>query len=173
MGVAASGFSIDTTFARDKAADNFRCDMDKLPVLEVVQPATDASGSAVSDTDSTEAPATSVSVRAIGQSHAIARYLARQHGLMGCNELEAAHVDAVYECVRDIKGKWLCLKQIEDRRARIVAKNRWFATELPEMCTQLEQSLPPAQSTTHDIAPASRCVGSRPSLADIAVYHLL
>ena len=110
MGVAASGFSIDTTFARDKAAGNFRCNMDKLPVLEDVEPATDASGSTVSDTDSSEAPATSDSVRAIGQSHAIARYIARLHGLMGCNELEAAHVDAVYECVRDIKGKWLCLK---------------------------------------------------------------
>ena len=42
-----------------------------------------------------------------------------------------------------------------------------------EMCTQLEQSLPPGQSTTHDIAPAWWCVGFRPLLADIAVYHLL
>lgn len=39
----------------------------------------------------------------IGESHAIARFVARKFGLMGDDEIEEAQADAIVEHVRDIK----------------------------------------------------------------------
>ena len=52
-------------------------------------------------------------IHELGQSHAIARYLAHHHDLMGANPVEAALVDNLYECVRDVDA-WFKIKATKD-----------------------------------------------------------
>ena len=85
---------------------------------------------------------------------------------MGSSELEGARVDAIVECVRDIKTEWQKVKRTEDAAARTEAKKEWFASTFPAFCSRLERCLPGGDAT-------SWCVGSEPSLADVCVYHLL
>ena len=40
----------------------------------------------------------------LAQSHTIARYLARQHGLAGKNEWEQAQADMYIDCIYDLHG---------------------------------------------------------------------
>ena len=94
---------------------------------------------------------------------------------MGATPLEAATVDLLYECVRDIKTRWFRVKTAkgpsgEDASAaRRDAKRRWWASQMPEACEQLERAV-------HAASPGSATpwlVGDALSLADVAVYHLL
>ena len=107
----------------------------------------------------------------LGQSHAIARFLARSHELMGSTPEEAAAVDLLYECVRDIKTRWFRVKATKDApdndgeagAARRDAKRRWWTSQMPEACEQLEGALLAA-------SPASESpwlVGDALSLAEI------
>lgn len=58
----------------------------------------------------------------IGSSKTIERYLARRLGLMGSNELEAAHIDAVTEHIRDIKDKYQKAKADPADKAKYFAE---------------------------------------------------
>ena len=47
----------------------------------------------------------------LGQSHTVARYLARQHGLAGKNDWEAAQADMYVDCIYDLhRGYFNILK---------------------------------------------------------------
>ncbi len=49
-----------------------------------------------------QVPVLEVDGHVLAQSHAIARYLARQHGLAGKDEWEQAQVDMYADCVGDL-----------------------------------------------------------------------
>jgi len=98
-------------------------------------------------------------VAACGQSKAIERYLAREFGLMGEGELEAAQVDCVGEHVRDIKDKYAKAKAAGDA-------DKWLAEELSVQLGKLE-------SVVAITSKAPGCaVGSKLSLAGLQIYML-
>lgn len=54
-----------------------------------------------------QVPVLEVDGKQLAQSYAIARYLARQHGLAGQDDWEQAQVDMYADCVKDFMlGKW-------------------------------------------------------------------
>lgn len=155
MTIAGNGFAVGPDFVRDAATAAFDVNMGKLPILQVVN----------KSKDPTRAVAT------LGQSHTIARFIAQQHGLLGDDPIERAHIDTVYECCRDIQSAWY--------RAKKVDKEKWFAQDLPAHCLRLERALAANQVTTTTTTTANNattpwCVGTaHVTLADIAVYHTL
>ena len=154
LGAAAAGFAPAERFRAERDAGAFAANMGALPVL-VVRGEGDGDGDGESFT--------------LGQSHAIARFLARRHGLMGATPREAAAVDCLYECVRDVKAEWFRVKAEADDAARRDARRRWWASGLRDACARLEAAARAA-------APAAAgpwLVGARATLADVAVYHLL
>lgn len=178
LGLAASGFALPPEYLRDRAAGRFVANMDNLPILIVRE-----EGAAAAFT--------------IGQSHAIARYLASRHGLMGSTPREAAAIDCLYESARDIKSAWLKVKGTADvpgeaspGQARRDAKAIWWSSEFAELCAKLEAAAramesnddeegagragaPSAACSSSSSSPTPWLVGSRVSLADVAIYHLL
>ena len=164
LGLAANGFALPPEYLRDQAAGKFVVNMDNLPVLIVRE-----EGGAEAFT--------------IGQSHAIARYVASRHGLMGSTPREAAAIDCLYEHARDIKSKWLKVKGTADvpgettpGQARRDAKATWWSSEFAEQCAKLEAAARAMENNTCSAAPPSASpwlVGSRVSLADVALYRLL
>lgn len=132
-----------TTFARpefdkDSAAGVFDVNMCRLPILEV---------------DGWE----------IGQSRAIERFLARRHGLMGSNDLEAAYIDCLSEHVRDIKQKYADARAGKKDEALAEAKANFLSNELPKWLEKLEKCL----------KGDGFAVGDKISLADINIHSLI
>jgi hypothetical protein len=90
----------------------------------------------------------------IGQSSTIARYVANKYGFAGSNDIEAgctscmlfdilviynmnvysALSDMYYEHVRDIKDAYQKVRGITDEAAKTAAMEKWFSTDLPEVC---------------------------------------
>ena len=48
------------------------------------------------------------------QSKAIERFLARRFNMMGENELDAARIDSICECVRDFKDMYQKVRALSD-----------------------------------------------------------
>lgn len=139
LGAARSGFALHEQYIRARDAGAFAANMDSLPVLLVRE---DGGANWM-----------------LGQSHAIARFVARRHGLLGSTPREEAAVDCLVECVRDIRASWYKVKATpaevaqrpwwdvlgakgEERSgaARHAAKQSWWASGLPEACTKLERA---------------------------------
>lgn len=121
-------------FEADQAAGKLDASMGKVPFLKV--------GDTV-----------------ITQSMSICRYIAGQSGLMGANNVEAGQIDALCECVRDVKDAWGKV-----RMGTPEEKEKFFNEQLPEMCGKLEKMI---QGT------GGCAVGSKLSLADVVIYHML
>lgn len=51
-----------------------------------------------------QVPVLEVDGKHLAQSHTIARYLARQHGLAGKTEWEKAQADMYIDCIYDLHG---------------------------------------------------------------------
>lgn len=146
----AAGFGGDKQFQHDKKSGAFRCNMDKLPVLQVLTPDGQAA------------------VVTLGQSHATNRFLAERHGLWGDDLVQRAQMDAVYESVRDVRSDFLRTKRRPNQRTT------WVKETLPLHCQRLEASLPNA-TTNNDNNNKSAWIfgGPEPSLADVAIFSLL
>jgi glutathione S-transferase len=151
---STKGFGVDSTFLRDQELGIFQSNMGKLPILQVIQ---DDGTIAVS----------------LGQSYTILRFLATHHGAMGRHSLDAAYIDMIVECVRDIRTVWFKAKKEYE------AKKDFLQKDLPEWCRKLEAALP-APLSSSSAAPSSSSsssspwlVGDKPSIADISVYALL
>jgi len=115
------------------------------------------------------APILEIDGAQIGQSHAIARFLARKYSMMGDDEIEAAQIDSIYEHVRDIKDAWIKVRVNPslDEEAKKAATESHLSTDLPEWCKKLEASMAQFKG-------ASGCaVGQKMSLADVAIYAWL
>jgi glutathione S-transferase len=95
----------------------------------------------------------------LAQSPAITRYVAREHGYFGKNNLESALIDSAYECVRDATSKFRAATTDDD-------KTKFLSEYLPGHFDHLNRFIE-QHSTSAD---KSTCVGSSVSLADVIVY---
>lgn len=178
LGLSQKGFALDSQYQTHKQMGAFACNMDQLPILQVVHTEENCSNNhklniSAATTQSQLKHKQILKVENIGQSHAIARFLANQHGFMGNTPMEQAQIDNIYENVRDIKSKWFRNVKSSHRTSNEnqTAKDTWFQETLPELCLQLESSLPNKISPVTSKNPW--LVGSCISLADVSVYHLL
>ena len=144
---SASGFGVTADFVEHQQAGHFAVNMGQLPVLQILTP------------DGKAAVAT------LGQSHAMNRFLAKEHGLLGATSLEGARIDAFYEAVRDVRSSYLQSKKNG-------TKQKWLNEELPPLCEKLEGSLLPVPKPK-DISTHPWLIGTTTSLADISLYSLL
>ena len=143
-------------YLQDQKAGAFVVNMSKLPILQVLTP------------DGKAALAT------LGQSHAINRFLADRHGLMGKDEedyldqkiIQRAQIDAIYESVRDIRADFLRVKRTNPRE-----RSKWMEYSLPDHCSKLEASFPPLRKGSENSS--NPWIMGFCSLADIAVFSLL
>lgn len=162
LNLSKKGFAIDSQYQKHRKEGAFACNLNKLPVLQVVQ---------YSDNKNQENTTKKITnVETIGQSHAIARFISIQHGFMGKNPTEQAYIDNLYENIRDIKSQWF--RNVKQTKTNSHEKKEQFLREqLPKLCLQLEQSLPP--SSLSDETKKPWLVGATPSLADVSLYHML
>jgi prostaglandin-H2 D-isomerase / glutathione transferase len=125
-------------FDNDKKAGMFNKSMGRLPILRITE-----------NFVTTEIP----------QSKAIERFISKRYGLMGSSLLEEAKIDAVCECIRDIKDRYQKVRSGTDEE-----KTTYFSqtiyTEFEDLAKVLDSS--------------SRCaVGNKLSLADVSIYCLV
>lgn len=108
----------------------------------------------------------------LGQSKAMERYLSRQCGLMGQDELSAALIDCVAEHVRDIKDKWGKVRSIGgmgSSKEKDEATKLFFTPDSGEyhlFLDKLEKSLPVGRGSGF-------AVGNSMSYADLCIWQLL
>jgi len=97
----------------------------------------------------------------IAQSAAIERYLAKQFGFFGKNDIEAARIDSIGEQLSDIAKAFFTYRDApEDKKAAL--KVTFYKEQLPEFFRLFERWLK-SEGTGH-------FVGDKLSLADIAAY---
>jgi len=164
LNLSKQGFSIDAQYQKHKEEGAFVCNMNKLPILQVIQ---------YEDDDTPENKANITNLKVIGQSHSIARFISTQHGFMGKDPMQEAYIDNIYENLRDMKSQWFRkVKQIKTNRHE--NKLKFLKQELPALCLQLEKSLPsPSKACFEDGAKPPWLIGSTISLADVSLYHML
>lgn len=173
MGLASLGFSPGNDYRRDSVMGAFEVNMGSLPILQIMGP--DEHGRPqVLDT--------------LGQSHSIAKFVAMTHGLGGLEPLEQAKVDAVYEHCRDIKAAWFRARREKERKAARFSiavkqhdtdnankKDDDTPQSLRGYCQRLEKAI--AATAPRSFISSSDspwCLGGpNPTLADLAIYHLL
>jgi glutathione S-transferase len=125
-------------FDQDKKAGVFDKSMGKLPILRVSEEYT---------------------VTEIPQSKAIERYISKRYGLMGSNLLEEAKIDAVCECIRDIKDRYQKVRSGTDEE-----KANYFSNVLPVEFADLAKVLD---------TDTKYAIGNKLSLADVSIYCLV
>lgn len=115
----------------------------------------------------------------IGQSPAIARYLAKKLGFFGKTEMDAARIDAICEHVRDIQAAW---RKVMPYGAALSAEEKaaaldtWFDTPpTPELEGRAERQLEWYVAQLDRLVAQSGpfSVGKSYSVADVYVYNLL
>lgn len=100
-----------------------------------------------------------------GQSKAIERYLAKQFGQLGANDVEAAQIDQLTESIRDFKDAYNKAKNTTGDEEKKAALEKWWKEGLPGLLALAEKSLPASAG--------SWLVGSKVSYADISFYRFL
>lgn len=98
----------------------------------------------------------------IPQSKTIERYLAKRFNMMGNNLIEEAKIDAICECVRDIKDLYQKVRRISDEHEKKIKMGEWFSLVLPERLGLLEKTVNSNYS-----------VGNSLSLSDVVIYSLI
>ena len=175
MQLAEQGFAYGPDYHRDAAAGAFACNLNHLPVLQVVNPTKDPNAA----------------VATLGQSHAIARFVAQQHptllsGGSNGNGLMPAKVDSICESCRDIKSAWYQTKRTPggkqmwfepDKRSTSPTPNQGTLNppkSLYDHCRLLEAALGAYRTTKATSDDSPWCLGTaEPTLADLSIYHML
>jgi prostaglandin-H2 D-isomerase / glutathione transferase len=98
----------------------------------------------------------------IPQSKTIERFLARRFNMMGTTEIESAQIDAICECVRDIKDMYQKVRGLPDEEKES-GMNKWFTETLVERLTLLENQL-----GTNGFS-----VGDCTSLSDVSLFSFI
>lgn len=191
MALASTGFSYDPAFRHDADRGIFDVNMGSLPILQIIQ--TNDEKDELQDDNHTHTKSKLVPVVAtLGQSHSIAKFVAAQHGMYGKDALEQAKIDALYESCRDIQTQWYRTKRKKGGKSLWFTKSSNLPAEhhhadaeasrdksmapktLGEYCRRLEKAISASVSRQERTSESPWCMGgSNPSLADVAVYHLL
>mmetsp|Transcript_14997 Transcript_14997/g.34711 ORF Transcript_14997/g.34711 Transcript_14997/m.34711 type:complete len:292 (-) Transcript_14997:227-1102(-) len=116
-------------------------------------------------------PIMDVGTAKFGQSHAINRYIATHHGFMGKTAEDAAIIDCLYECLRDMKDAFAKIRgpgaagTAEEKKAK--TEEYWNDTEkgLPDWLKRFEETL-----ASYTPEASSYAFGSSLSLIDFAIY---
>ena len=95
----------------------------------------------------------------LAQSRAVERYVAKQTGLMGKSDEEAALIDSIGELVNDLKTKYNAAK------ADHVQLTKFVNEVLPLQLSFVEKFI--------DVYGSGYAIGNSVSLADIQLYNLL
>jgi glutathione S-transferase len=95
----------------------------------------------------------------LAQSRAVERYVAKQTGLMGKSDEEAALIDSIGELVSDLKTKYNAAK------ADHVQLTKFVNEVLPLQLSFVEKFI--------DVYGSGYAIGSSVSLADIQLYFVL
>ena len=128
-------------FDKDKAEGKLEKSMGKVPFLVVK--------------DSDDGVETTLC-----QSKAIERYLGRRFGFMGSNDLEAAQIDSLCECIRDFKDAYQPVRKMENKEE---AMQKWFGETLVGKLSDFEKL----------IGDSGYAIGSSLTLADFVIYSFL
>jgi glutathione S-transferase len=102
----------------------------------------------------------------LAQSAAIANHLARRHGLLGGNPLEAARCDELLGAVDDVRGEVRKLAMVPAEQ-RAAVRTQLQETILPRWLGMLERHLKPSLDAT------GFAVGGTLTVADLALWYLL
>ena len=103
--------------------------------------------------------------RTIAQSFTIARYLARQHGLAGNNDLAAAEADMVIDSLVELLGPMADMVREKDEQ-KVAEKRKVFTEEtLPSWLAAMEKVLMERGG--------KHFAGGELSWADLAVFNLI
>jgi glutathione S-transferase len=111
-------------------------------------------------------PVLEVDGKPIGQSMTIARYVAREAGLVGKNSFEQAQVDSVVDQVTDLREKGVPLNFKPDAE-KAAAFKEFAETTLPAILPSLEKF-----AAANKEKPGL-FVGSKMTLADIHFYAII
>jgi glutathione S-transferase len=112
-------------------------------------------------------PVLEVDGKQVGQSMAIARFVAKEGGLYGKNSVEAAVIDSVVDVVTDIREKAIPLAFMPDGPAKDAALKEFVEKTLPSILPNL-QNLAAANP-----ARSGFFVGDKISLADLHFYAII
>jgi len=138
-------------FEQDKADGKLLGSLNKLPSLTV--------DGFVCGSDNEQPEDTSL---VIPQSKAIERFLARRFNLMGENNVQAAFIDSICECVRDFKDMYQKVRSLPEEEKEEGMKE-WFTVTLVEKLGLLENLL----------GEGGFSVGGKLSLADVVVFAFI
>lgn len=113
-------------------------------------------------------PYLEVDGKKIAQSNAIQRYLAKQFGMLGENDVEGAVIDGLCEHVIDFKNAYQRVRGFgpigENDTEKKAALEKWFSEDLPKNMGLFEKSLPPCGEGPF-------LLGKQVSLADVCLYQ--
>jgi len=112
-------------------------------------------------------PTLSVNGKVFAQSAAIQRYIAREYGLFGSNELEGLQIDGIYEGLQDARKPFMEARSTKDEAEKKVKIAAFFKDTWPTWGARLSNVL-----AANDEG-KSWFVGTKISLADIAVFNVL
>lgn len=180
---SGKGFGVDSTYLKHREEGRFRANLDRFPILQIVERRNILSSSNQEGADNQNqnektqksTKIEEVIIGEIGQTHSILRFLAGQveRDSTGDNPLQKAHVDSFVEALRDVKAAWFKAKKKEKSQdyQSIRPKEIFLESELSEWCHKLEASLPPPNSSLQNHSPW--LFGhDEPSLADVCLYAI-
>merc|ERR550532_276457 len=110
-------------------------------------------------------PLLEVEGEVLAQSVAIARYLARQHGLAGNTEIAAAQADMVIDSLADLMGPVAAMMRESDEQKKADMKKSFSSETLPGWLTMLERLLT-RRGGKH-------FAGGELTWADLAVFNVI
>jgi len=93
------------------------------------------------DTPFGQLPILEVDGVTLGQSHAIARYLARKFNLAGKTELDQARADMLIDCFVDTVQPLMAVFHATDETKKAEGKKKYTEEQLPAYLTKLETLL--------------------------------
>ena len=181
----SQGFGTTSIYQQHKDMGMFQANMNRLPILQVIEKKTKTKKSQDVDQEEDERV-----VATIGQTYSILRYFEDQRMSTSSSSssfpsfsssilLRKAYIDSFVECIRDVKSAWYAAKKKD-------AKAQFLQQELKDWCIKLEQSLlPPTtpmlpSSSSEDLSYSNNSNsspwlfgGETISLADILLYSLL
>jgi len=129
---------IKKEFDDDKAAGKLLPSLNKLPFLEIEENVI------------------------VPQSKTIERFLAKRFNLMGEDDIQAAQIDSICECIRDFKDLYQKVRGLPEEE-KDGGMNEWFTVTLVEKLGLLENLL----------GENGVSVGDKLSLSDVVIYTFI
>jgi glutathione S-transferase len=112
-------------------------------------------------------PLLEVDGKVLAQSAAINRFIAREHGLYGANNWEAAQIDSVMDALTDATKNFHVARNLKDEKEKASAFTKYFAEDWPVWAKRLTTVL----AKNHE--GKGFFVGDKVSIADVYIYYSL